>query len=97
MSVTDQTMNGRTEVRGGPMDTFTSRRRETKLFAKTSEFWATLIGVVAVAVIYNAAADTSLDLFRACLLATMIGIGYIVSRGFAKAGSRDHRDVEASY
>ena len=97
MSVTDPTVAGRTEVRGRTTDTFTTRRRETKLFAKTSEFWATLIGVVAIAVIYNAASDTSLDLFRACLLGTMVGIAYIVSRGFAKAGSRDHRATHDEY
>ena len=92
MSMTDQVTNGHTEVQGRPTATFTARRRETKLFAKTSEFWATLVGVIAVAVIYNAAADTSLDLFRASLLATILGTAYIVSRGFAKAGARDHRE-----
>ena len=97
MSVIDQTANGRTEAYSRPADTITTRRRETKLFAKTSEFWVTLIGVIAVAAIYNASEDASLDLVRACLLATVIGVGYIVSRGFAKAGSRDHRNTESTY
>ena len=92
MSMTDRTPGTATEVRGTTTDTFAEprRRRETRLFAKTSEFWATLIGIVAVAAIYNAAADTSLDLWRASLLGTMIGIAYIVSRGIAKAGSQHH-------
>jgi hypothetical protein len=55
----------------------------------TTEFWAMVAGIAALVVIYNAAEDLSLDLFRACLLATIIGTGYIVSRGFAKAGSHD--------
>ena len=71
--------------------------RETRLFAKTSEFWALLVGVGALAVIYNAAQDTSLDLWRACLLATLLGIAYIVSRGFAKAGSRHDDDDHELY
>jgi hypothetical protein len=95
MSVTE-TMGTRREV-GRPPETQTARRRETKLFAKTSEFWAMLVGVVGIAAVYNAAADSSLDLFRASLLATILGAAYIVSRGFAKAGSRDHRDAERSY
>jgi len=66
------------------------RRRswtETRLFAKTSEFWAMIVGVVAIAIIYNAAADSSFDLWRACVLGTVLGVAYIVSRGLAKAGT----------
>jgi hypothetical protein len=63
--------------------------RETKPSFMTTEFWAMLAGIAAIVVIYNAAADASLTLFRACLLATIIGTGYIVSRGIAKAGSHD--------
>jgi hypothetical protein len=47
-----------------------------------------LVGVVAIVVIYNAAADASFDLWRACLLGTVLATGYIVSRGIAKAGTR---------
>lgn len=63
--------------------------RETKPSFMTTEFWAMVAGVAAIFVIYNAAADASLNLFRACLLGTVIATGYIVSRGFAKAGSHD--------
>jgi hypothetical protein len=68
--------------------------RETRLFAKTSEFWAMLVGVVAIVVIYNVSDDASFDLWRACLLGTVLAAAYIVSRGFAKAGTRtpDHWD-----
>jgi hypothetical protein len=63
--------------------------RETKPSFMTTEFWAMIIGVVAVVVIYNAAADTSLNLWRASVLATALAIGYMVSRGWAKSGTRD--------
>jgi hypothetical protein len=55
----------------------------------TTEFWAMLVGIVALVIVYNAAADTSLNLFRASLLATGLAVAYIVSRGLAKAGTRD--------
>jgi hypothetical protein len=61
---------------------------ETKASFKSTELWAAIIGVVALIVVYNASADLSLDLFRACLLCTVLGAAYIVSRGFAKSGSR---------
>ena len=63
--------------------------RETKPSPKTTELWIAIIGVAVLAVVYNASRDASLDLFRACLLGTMITAAYIVSRGFAKAGSHD--------
>ena len=64
-------------------------RRETKPSPKTTELWLLLAGVAVLAVIYNASRDASLDLFRACLLGTVMAAAYIVSRGFAKAGSHD--------
>jgi hypothetical protein len=50
-----------------------------------------IAGIAAVVVIYLASADTSFNLWRAMLLGTVIGVGYIVSRGIAKAGSHDDR------
>jgi hypothetical protein len=67
--------------------------RETKPSPKTTELWLTIIGVVALVVIYNASSDASLNLFRACLLGTVMAAAYIVSRGFAKAGSHDDDEV----
>jgi hypothetical protein len=63
--------------------------RETKPSPRTTELWIAIIGVAVLAVVYNASRDASLDLFRACLLGTIITAAYIVSRGFAKAGSHD--------
>ncbi len=66
---------------------------ETKASFKTTELWAAIVGVVLLIVVYNASSDLSLDLFRACLLCTVLGAAYIVSRGFAKSGSRpEHSD-----
>jgi hypothetical protein len=66
--------------------------RETKPSPKTTELWLALVGVAVLAVVYNASRDASLDLFRACLLGTVIAAAYIVSRGLAKAGSHDDDD-----
>jgi hypothetical protein len=63
--------------------------RETKPSFMTTEFWAMLAGIVALVVVYNVADNPSLDLWRTCLLATVIATAYIVSRGFAKSGSDD--------
>ena len=64
---------------------------ETKASFKTTELWAAIVGVVALIIVYNASSDLSLDLFRACLLCTVLGSAYIISRGLAKSGSRPER------
>jgi hypothetical protein len=92
MSITEprQTNSASTDVRGPA--TFRERvARETKPSFMTTEFWAMLVGIVAIAVIYNASDDPSLNLFRASLLATLMAVAYMASRGLAKAGSRDDR------
>jgi len=71
---------------------------ETKASFKTTELWAAIIGVVALIIVYNASSDSSLDLFRACLLCSVFGAAYIVSRGLAKSGSQPEssdRDTHA--
>jgi len=89
MSVTEPGMRSQTEVRGRATDSFHREIRETKPSFMTTEFWAMILGIAALVVIYNAAADVSLDLFRATMLGTALGIGYIVSRGLAKSGTSD--------
>jgi len=90
MSVTEP-VNTRTEreIRGRTTDSFSRVVRETKPSFMTTEFWAMLAGIVAIVVVYNASDEPSLNLFRASLLATVLAVGYIISRGIAKAGSRD--------
>jgi hypothetical protein len=53
----------------------------------TTEFWAMLAGIAALIVVYNAADNPDLTLWRTCLLSTIIASAYIISRGWAKSGS----------
>ncbi|HET9729852.1 MAG TPA: hypothetical protein VFR41_10550 [Acidimicrobiia bacterium] len=80
-----------TEVRGRTTDSFRRDYRETKPSYMTTEFWAMIVGVVALIVIYNAASDLSLDLWRTSALCTVLAISYIVSRGLAKSATPDRR------
>lgn len=94
MSITEprRTHNAGTEVSGRSTDSFrTPGFRETKPSFMTTEFWAMVIGVAALVVIYNASHDATLNLWRATALATTLAVGYIVSRGIAKSGTRDWR------
>jgi len=61
---------------------------ETRRSLMTSEFWLALAAAAAV-VIAGYVADADLAAERAWTLATAIMVAYIVSRGIAKAGSRD--------
>ncbi|MDQ1379769.1 MAG: hypothetical protein QOJ71_488 [Actinomycetota bacterium] len=90
MSVTEP-QQARRSATNGSTATYREVPRETKPSFKTTEFWAMLAGIVVVAVVYNASHDPSLNLFRASLLATILAVAYIASRGFAKSGSRDVR------
>ena len=66
--------------------------RETKPSPQTTEMWAMVLGIALLTVIYVVSDNASLTLWRACLLATIVGAAYIVSRGIAKAGSHDDYD-----
>jgi hypothetical protein len=59
---------------------------ETKLSLKTTEFWA-MGGMIAAILIASAVSD-SLDDVRAWTLVAAVAIGYMISRGLAKSGSR---------
>jgi hypothetical protein len=59
---------------------------ETKPFFMTSEFLFTLLGIVGICITAAVAAD--LDSHRASVLVTALIVGYTVSRGIAKAGTR---------
>ena len=66
---------------------------ETKLSLKTTEFWA-MVGLIAAILIASAVSD-SLDDVRAWTLVAAVGIGYMISRGLAKSGTKHsgHDDV----
>lgn len=59
---------------------------ETKPFFLTSEFLATLLGIVAVAI--TAAAASDIDSRLATKLITGLIAAYTLSRGIAKAGTK---------
>ena len=91
----DDTMTHREPARYEPVGGVRTRKvRETKPAFLTTEFWFAAGGIAALIVIYLVADDPDLDLFRTALLATLIGVAYIVSRGLAKAGSRTTRQPE---
>jgi hypothetical protein len=59
---------------------------ETKLSLKTTEFWA-MLGII-VAILIATAVSDSLNDVRAWTLVAAVAIGYMVSRGLAKSGTR---------
>jgi hypothetical protein len=63
----------------------TGTHDETKWALLTTEFWA-MVGLI-VAVLIAAAISDSLNDVRAWTLVAVIGTGYIVSRGIAKAAT----------
>ncbi len=71
----------------GPSRVSTRESTETKASTKTSEFYVFLAAVAAVLI-----ASLVVDGFNATegwMFFTYLAIGYMISRGLAKAGSRD--------
>jgi hypothetical protein len=67
---------------------------ETRSFFKTSEFVAYVVTFVGILIAANAIenADGGRDFFtadKAWLYITILTVGYMISRGIAKAGTRD--------
>jgi hypothetical protein len=61
---------------------------ETKPFFLTSEFVGSLLAILGIAI--TAAASDAFGAWRAWILITAIVVGYMVSRGIAKSGTRSH-------
>ena len=59
---------------------------ETKLSLKTTEFWAMV--VVVAGILIAAAVSDSLGDVRAWTLVAAVAIGYMLSRGLAKSGTK---------
>lgn len=59
---------------------------ETKPFFLTSEFWGAVIACVGIAI--TAASSDAFGSWRAWILITAITVGYLVSRGIAKSGTK---------
>jgi hypothetical protein len=69
-----------------PVNRAQSVQDETKLSLKTTEFWA-MVGII-VAILIASAVSDSLNDVRAWTLVAAVAIGYMLSRGLAKSGSR---------
>ena len=68
------------------------RSTETKASFKTTEFFAYLAavaGVLIAAAVVDEANAAGFGAQQAWLYVTVLTVGYIVSRGFAKSGSRE--------
>jgi len=65
---------------------------ETKASFKTTEFFAylaVLAGILIAGLIVDNSGDGGFGASKVWLYATILTVGYMVSRGLAKAGSRD--------
>ena len=72
---------------------------ETKASFKTTEFFAFLVvlaGILISAGVVDEANNGGFGARQAWLYATILTVGYMVSRGLAKAGSREPYDEDRS-
>jgi hypothetical protein len=69
-----------------PLDVSGRASDETKLSLKTTEFWA-MAGIIAAILVASAVSDSLGDV-RAWTLVAAVGIGYMISRGLAKSGTK---------
>ena len=63
---------------------------ETKPFFLTSEFVGAVLAIAGIAI--TAASSEAFGAWRAWILITAVVVGYMVSRGIAKSGTRSHAD-----
>jgi hypothetical protein len=84
--VATQVSDVRTE-RATPAATYDSWD-ETKLSLKTTELWAFVLTVIGV--LYAAYEANNFAADQAWTLVAVLTVGYMISRGLAKAGSRHH-------
>lgn len=61
---------------------------ETKPFFLTSEFVGAVLAIAGIAI--TAASSDAFGAWRAWILITAVTVGYMVSRGIAKSGTRSH-------
>jgi uncharacterized MAPEG superfamily protein len=93
MAATPTTSTPRADT-GGRSHLLRRLSTETKQSFKTTEFYAFLAAVIGVLIAGNAIeiAEGGTDYFTAdkvWLYVTILTVGYMVSRGLAKSGSRD--------
>ena len=83
MATVETTERARTRT---PLNVSGRASDETKLSLKTTEFWA-MAGIIAAILVASAVSDSLGDV-RAWTLVAAVGIGYMISRGLAKSGSK---------
>jgi hypothetical protein len=99
MSETTSTIDQRTG--GHDTNGYTTGRRvstETKASFKTTEliaYVATVVGVLVAAAMADESSDFGTQ--EACFYVSLLTIGYLISRGLAKSGSRDYYDDSATH
>jgi hypothetical protein len=102
MSITaDPSTDGRTDRDRAPVRHNTVRRlsTETKASFKTTEFFAfiaVLAGILVAAAMVDEANGGGFGAKQAWLYATILTVGYMISRGLAKSGSRQPYDEDNS-
>ena len=77
----------------------TRRETETKASFKTTEFFAflaVLAGILVAGAVVDSADAGGYGAKQVWLYATVLTVGYMVSRGLAKAGSREPYDDDRS-
>ena len=91
---------GRTDTpRRGVGERLSRLATETKAAFKTTEFFAFLamvVGVLIAAAVVDQADAGGLGARQAWLYVTILTVGYMVSRGLAKSGSRQPYDEDRS-
>ena len=70
---------------------------ETKLGAKTSEFYLTIIAIAGILFATYIESDDSLVLDDGWRMASFVAIAYIISRGLAKLGTREPYTEDNEY
>ena len=95
-----RTNESRTDRPTGAYDAPHRTRRlstETKAAFKTTEFFAfitVLVGVLIAAAVIDETDAGGFGARQAWLYVTLLTVGYMVSRGLAKSGSRDPYDAD---
>ena len=85
------------DTRGAARSRVRRLSTETKAAFKTTEFFAylaVLAGILIAGLIVDNAGDGGFGASKVWLYATILTVGYMVSRGLAKSGSRDPYDAD---
>ena len=93
--------SGSVRERNGRTEAPSARRRstETKASLKTTEFFvflAAVVGVLIAAAVVDESDAGGFGAQQAWLYVTLLTVGYMVSRGFAKSGSREPYTADRS-